>query len=83
MRRKKLDVVFDEKVNEIALEIAEKMKEHAKKNGDDKKANKSEIIRCALNIGLAQIKKDMPKWEESRSMHSMLNIANLRAMLGR
>lgn len=84
MRRKKLDVVFDEKVNEIALEIAKEFSKDAKESGQDKKANKSEIIRCALNIGLAEIKKEMPKWKEEKgTMHTRLNIKNLRAMLGR
>lgn len=84
MRRKKLDVVFDEKVNEIALELAKQISADAKENGLDKKANKSEIIRIALNIGLDEIKKEIPKWKnEKGAICTRLNIKNLRAMLGR
>lgn len=84
MRRKKLDVVFDEKVNEIALEIAKQFSDDAKEKGQERKANKSEIIRCALDIGLAEIKKEIPKWKtENGSMNSRLHIKVLRATLVR
>ena len=79
MRRKKLDVVFDETVNLCAERITKKIMDSV----DDGKCsvNKSEVLRCAMELGLAQLDIDVDKnIEKGTSAVSFVKIKNIKSI---
>ena len=81
MRKKKLDVVFDDSVNVQAEKIVLAILE-SKCDVNDCTINKSEVIRCALDLGLTKLMDKVNKTiEDGGSPKSIIKIGNIRAML--
>jgi hypothetical protein len=81
MRRKPLNVVFDDSVNTQAENIVKVISE-LKRDTNDCTINKSEVIRCALDLGLsALLEKVNQSIEKGASPKSIIKIGNIRAML--
>lgn len=79
MRRKKLDVVFDDGVNSHADRMVDQLKEV---DDDTCSINKSEILRCAMDIGLRSLQDKIDsKIEAGLSPKGIIKVANLRALL--
>lgn len=79
MRRKKLDVVFDCGVNSHADRMVEQLE-----NIDDDTCsiNKSEVLRCAMDIGLRSLQDKIDsKIEAGVSPKGIIKVSNLRALL--
>lgn len=80
MRRKTLNVVFDEGVTAHADRLVDQIS--LSDDSIDCTVNRSEILRCAMDMGLSllqdkvdsQIKKGMP-------VKGLVKVANLKAML--
>lgn len=79
MRRKKLDVVFDDGVNSHAERLVDQIESF----DDDKcSVNKSEVLRCAMDIGLRTLQDKVDsKIEQGLSPKGLIKISNLRALL--
>lgn len=79
MRRKKLDVVFDCGVNSHADRIVEQLKGV---DDDTCSINKSEVLRCAMDIGLRSLQDKIDsKIEVGVSPKGIIKVSNLRALL--
>ena len=81
MRRKPLNVVFDEGVvnhaDKIVLQIESNDKLHS-----DSTINRSEVLRCAMEMGLSALQAKVDKQiEEGLSPKGLIKISNIRAML--
>lgn len=79
MRRKKLDVVFDDGVNSHADRLVEQIESA---DDDSCTINKSEVLRCAMDIGLRVLQDKVDsKLESGQSPKGIVKISNLRALL--
>lgn len=81
MRRKKLDVVFDEGVVSYADKIVKQI-EDSEKMQNDCTVNRSEVLRCAMEIGLSKL-QDKVDDQISRGLSpkGLVKVSNLKAML--
>ena len=83
MRRKKLDVVFDDSVNEFADHIIEMVRRDIKRRGSDHKVNRSEVMRVAMHLGLKALNnKLIDKQAEGFPLSSSIKLDGIRASLG-
>jgi len=87
MRKKKLDVVFDDNVtvrsDKLVSFIIEDADTHGKEFGKDYKATRSDVIRAALHMGLIELDKKLNEYSDNGTpAYGALRIAGLRAMLG-
>lgn len=80
MRKKKLDVVFDDSVLINAEKIVRKISEH--NNESDKcSVNRSEVIRCAMDIGLRALNEKVDeKIEKKAPVVGLIKVGNMKAM---
>lgn len=83
MRRKKLDVVFDNSVNEFADQIIEMIRKDIDMRGSNQKVNRSEVMRVAMHLGLKALNdKLITETSEKYPMSTAIKIGGMRASLG-
>lgn len=81
MRRKPLNVVFDEGVVNHADKIVSQIESNDKLHSDST-INRSEVLRCAMEMGLSALQAKVDKQiEEGLSPKGLIKISNIRAML--
>lgn len=80
MRKKKLDVVFDDSVLINADEIVSKISEY-KSDSDKGSVNRSEVIRHALDIGLRALNSKVDERIENKApVVGLIKVGNMKAM---
>ena len=84
MRKKKLDVVFDENVNVRAGDILDLILDDMRKKGHKGTPTKSMILRAAMNIGLHELDDYFKSisLNDVANSHALLRVADIRAALG-
>jgi len=83
MRRKKLDVVFDDSANEFADHIIEMVRRDIKRRGSDHKVNRSEVMRVAMYLGLQALNnKLLDKHSKGLPMSTSIKMDGIRSSLG-
>lgn len=83
MRRKKLDVVFDDSANKFADLICEMVRRDIDRVGSDHKVNKSEIMRVAMYLGLKTLNdKLLDKKSNGLPMSTSIKMDSIRSSLG-
>lgn len=80
MRKKKLDVVFDDSVLINAEKIVNKISGY-EYEGDNCSVNRSEVIRCAMDIGLRALNEKIDEKMKSKApVVGIVKVGNMRAM---
>lgn len=83
MRKKKLDVVFDENVNYRADDILTIVEDDIKKRNSDHKVSRSVVLRVAMHIGLNALMSEIKDAELNKgNLSALLKVKDIRASLG-
>lgn len=81
MRRKPLNVVFDEGVVNHANKIVDQIS-NSKPLLNDCTINRSEVLRCAMELGLLALQDKIDsQLEKGLSPKGLIKVSNLKAML--
>ena len=83
MRKKKLDVVFDENVNYRADDILSIVEGDIEIRNSDHKVSRSVVLRVAMHIGLNALMSEIKEAESNKgNLSALLKVKDIRASLG-